>query len=178
MAYEKQLWNDRQVEKPLTFTMTNNDDGTVTLTPAPGKITNEGDPMSAERLNHMEDGIAQINDLQGVIKTTDFAVITTQIITPEANSGQLTGISTVSYPEEFTKNNCIVVGLMSNVPSKSTDWQTTRYSRASTYFYGSGDLFATLEDDDIQIGRSKSDDMEPTTTADVRMVLMKLPSNE
>lgn len=67
MAYEKQLWNDRQVEKPLTFTMTNNDDGTVTLTPAPGKVTNEGDPMSAERLNHMEDGIAQVNDIPEII---------------------------------------------------------------------------------------------------------------
>lgn len=89
MAYEKQLWNDRQVEKPLTFTMTNNDDGTVTLTPAPGKITNEGDPMSAERLNHMEDGIAQVNDIP-------------EALTVQHYSETLSGVSGATVTVDFT----------------------------------------------------------------------------
>lgn len=79
MAYEKQLWNDRQVEKPLTFTMTNNDDGTVTLTPAPGKVTNEGDPMSAERMNHMEDGIAQVNNIPEALTVQHYSVTLSDI---------------------------------------------------------------------------------------------------
>lgn len=57
MAYEKQTWEDRQVENPLTFTQTNNLDGSITLTPYPGAVQSEGSKMSAERLNHMEEGI-------------------------------------------------------------------------------------------------------------------------
>lgn len=57
MAYIKQIWEDRVVEKPMTYTMTTNEDGTVTLTPVPGTITKEGSKVNAERLNHMEEGI-------------------------------------------------------------------------------------------------------------------------
>lgn len=57
MAYIKQIWEDRIVEKPMTYTMTTNEDGTVTLTPVPGTITKEGSKVNAERLNHMEEGI-------------------------------------------------------------------------------------------------------------------------
>ena len=57
MAYTKQIWEDRIVEKPMTYTMTTNEDGTVTLTPVPGTITKEGSKVNAERLNHMEEGI-------------------------------------------------------------------------------------------------------------------------
>ena len=178
MAYEKQLWNDRQVEKPLTFTMTNNDDGTVTLTPAPGKITNEGDPMSAERLNHMEDGIAQINDLQGVVKSNDFALITAQVITPQADDSTLTGNTTVIYPDGFTKNNCIVVGLMGNNPAKDTDWTTVVEPTSLGYITGSGGLMASLMDNGILLQRTKSDTIEPSSTSNIKVVLMKLVSND
>lgn len=60
MAYEKQVWEDRNVEKPLTFSMTNNSDGTVTLTPYPGVVENEGTKFTASRMNHIEEGIAGI----------------------------------------------------------------------------------------------------------------------
>lgn len=63
MAYEKQTWEDRQVENPLTFTQQNNLDGSVTLTPYPGAIQSEGSKMSAERFNHMEEGIYTANKL-------------------------------------------------------------------------------------------------------------------
>lgn len=63
MAYEKQTWEDRQVENPLTFTQKTNLDGSVTLTPYPGAIQNEGSKMSAERFNHMEEGIYTANKL-------------------------------------------------------------------------------------------------------------------
>ena len=57
MSYEKQTWEDRQVERPLTFTQQINSDGSVTLTPYPGSVLSEGSKMSADRFNHMEDGI-------------------------------------------------------------------------------------------------------------------------
>lgn len=42
MAYLKQTWEDRQVEFPMTFTVTENDNGTITLTPYPGAVEKEG----------------------------------------------------------------------------------------------------------------------------------------
>ncbi len=61
MAYTKQTWVDRKVEKPLTFLTTTNADGTITLVPYPGVIEQEGTKLSAERLNHIENGIADID---------------------------------------------------------------------------------------------------------------------
>lgn len=58
MAYTKQTWVDRKVEKPLTFLMTTNADGSITLTPYPGVVEQEGSQLSASRFNHIEDGIA------------------------------------------------------------------------------------------------------------------------
>lgn len=55
--YVKQMWEDRQVEFPMTFTMVENDNGTVTLTPYPGVVSNEGTKFTAARMNNIEDGI-------------------------------------------------------------------------------------------------------------------------
>ena len=65
MAYTKQTWTDRKVEKPLTFLMTTNADGTITLVPYPGVVEQEGTKLSAERFNHMENGIANSVDKNG-----------------------------------------------------------------------------------------------------------------
>jgi len=51
------LWKDRVVEKPRTFTIQNNPDGTVTLIPAPGVIAEAGTPVNAANLNGLEDDL-------------------------------------------------------------------------------------------------------------------------
>lgn len=56
--YEKQIWEDRQVEYPMTFTVTENLNGTVTLTPYPGAVSNEGTKFTAARMNNIENGIS------------------------------------------------------------------------------------------------------------------------
>ena len=61
MAYTKTEWKDRTVENARTFTMTENDDGTVTLEEAPGEVYEAGTPLNAENMNHIEDGIEQLN---------------------------------------------------------------------------------------------------------------------
>jgi hypothetical protein len=58
MAYITQTWTDRNVERPLTFTQTTNADGSITLTPSEGNIIDVGSPLTADRMNHMESGIA------------------------------------------------------------------------------------------------------------------------
>lgn len=44
-------WVDRKVERPNTFVIQNNSDGTVTLIPAPGTIQQAGTPLNAKNLN-------------------------------------------------------------------------------------------------------------------------------
>lgn len=48
------IWQDRIVEKPRTFIQTSNADGSITLTPSPGTVTQIGTPVSAANLNGIE----------------------------------------------------------------------------------------------------------------------------
>lgn len=57
MAYSKTIWKNRVVEKPRTFTVTNNPDGTITLTPSEGTIVEAGTPITSENMNKIEQGI-------------------------------------------------------------------------------------------------------------------------
>lgn len=61
-SYVKTTWSDRIVEKPLTYTQQANGDGTTTLIPAEGTITQSGTPITATALNNMEQGIANAFD--------------------------------------------------------------------------------------------------------------------
>jgi hypothetical protein len=54
MAYTKTNWSDRVVQNPLTYTLQNNPDGTVTLIPAEGTIVQTGTPLTANALNNLE----------------------------------------------------------------------------------------------------------------------------
>lgn len=55
--YDKTNWQDRVVERPRTYTETTNPDGSITLTPAPGTIVQEGTPVNAGAMNHLEAGV-------------------------------------------------------------------------------------------------------------------------
>lgn len=56
--YNIKTWIDHVVQRPKTYTVTDNADGTKTLTDAPGSIVQQGTPMSATNFNAMEGGIA------------------------------------------------------------------------------------------------------------------------
>lgn len=63
MAYNKTVWKDRVVERPLTFTSVTNADGTITLTPAEGTIVDAGTPITATNLNNIEDAVDRLDDI-------------------------------------------------------------------------------------------------------------------
>ena len=63
MTYIKTEWIDRVVEKPNTFTVVENSDGTITLTPAPGQVIERGTPINAENLNKIENALFDIDGL-------------------------------------------------------------------------------------------------------------------
>ncbi|MCY9736992.1 phage tail protein [Paenibacillus alvei] len=57
MPYAPTEWKNREVERPRTFRMQNNPDGTVTLLPAEGNIIEPGTPIIAANMNKIEQGI-------------------------------------------------------------------------------------------------------------------------
>lgn len=65
MAYIPTEWEDRIVERPLTFTMITNEDGSVTLIPAEGDIISEGTAFTASRLNNIEVGVGNAFEKAG-----------------------------------------------------------------------------------------------------------------
>lgn len=57
MAYIKNTWVDQDVERPKTYEVTNNQDGSITLTDSFGLVQELGTPVNAVNMNHIEDGI-------------------------------------------------------------------------------------------------------------------------
>lgn len=57
MAYIKNTWVDQDVERPKTYEVTNNQDGSITLTDSFGLVTELGTPVNEVNMNHIEDGI-------------------------------------------------------------------------------------------------------------------------
>ena len=62
MAYTKNTWVDQDVERPKTYEVTNNQDGSITLTDSFGLVTELGTPVNADNMNHIENGIADCYD--------------------------------------------------------------------------------------------------------------------
>ena len=66
--YDKYTWEDRIVARPRTYDHETNADDSVTHTPNPGEVIQTGTPIGAEKLNHMEQGIADcagaVNELE------------------------------------------------------------------------------------------------------------------
>lgn len=56
----RRIWQDRVVERPRTFNIQNNPDGSVTLVPAPGQIIQEGTPVNAANLNGLEEDLQEL----------------------------------------------------------------------------------------------------------------------
>ena len=57
MAYQKTRWRDHIVARPRTFIEVKNDDGSVTHNPSIGEVLQQGTPINAINLNHIETGL-------------------------------------------------------------------------------------------------------------------------
>lgn len=60
--YEPTVWKDHIVEKPRTYTMVENEDGTVTQFPSEGEVMQQGTPMNAANLNKLESGLKKATE--------------------------------------------------------------------------------------------------------------------
>lgn len=80
MAYEKTIWTNRVVEKPRTFIIKNNTDGTVTLVPAEGQVFEAGTPIIAKNMNKIEDAIESLDNTRVIVSSSE---------PPDLKEGQL-----------------------------------------------------------------------------------------
>jgi len=101
MAYTPTQWKDRVVEKPRTYRMQDNGDGTITLIPEPGTIYEPGTPVNATNLNKIENG------LQAAAATADGAA-----------SAISTHASRTDNPHNVTKQQ-VGLGSVDNYPTAS-----------------------------------------------------------
>ncbi|MGI6224811.1 MAG: hypothetical protein ACOYJ1_01010 [Peptococcales bacterium] len=62
MAYTKTDWKDHSVQYPKRYTEVDNGDGTITLEKAEGDVYQEGTPLNAANMNHIEQGIYDAQD--------------------------------------------------------------------------------------------------------------------
>ena len=101
-CYTPTEWKDRVVEKPRTFNMQNNPDGTVTLTPAPGTVVQEGTPVNAANLNKIEQGfVSHLADYVPFKDRTNMNILNLAIETEMLKGAVLTGITANIYIETF-----------------------------------------------------------------------------
>lgn len=76
MTYTPTNWIDRSVQYPSKFSMVTNPDGTITLTPAPGTITNAGTPITATALNNLETQYSQaVTDIETWVTNQGYSTI-------------------------------------------------------------------------------------------------------
>lgn len=96
MAYNPTTWENREVERPRTFRMVENQDGTVTLIPEEGEIYNEGTKVNAATMNNMEQGIVEAlteasNSVKSVNDKKGFVTLTAGDIAETATRKYMTG---------------------------------------------------------------------------------------
>lgn len=105
----------------------------------------------------------------------DFVLLTGTIKTPPANNEEVMGSTTIVYPSGYTRDNCVVISVMASplYDVQKGNWFTTSLNNAIGYMQGNGTLTAALKPEGIVVSVMKSSAVEPTTTRNIRVVLMK-----
>lgn len=107
------------------------------------------------------------------VKETNFKVLEGTITTPTANSGSITAQKDIAYPTGFNYSNCVPISYMANA-NGNFGWATYTPADSIGYLLGSGGLRVLLKSNTITVVKDKSDDTEPSTTVNYRIVLMKI----
>ena len=85
MSYTKNTWVDQDVERPRTYEVTNNKDGSITLTDSFGLVQELGTPVNAVNMNHIEDGIEDLDLLKANIDLSNLSNAGQGILDNKAN---------------------------------------------------------------------------------------------
>ncbi len=171
--YEKINFKDRIVEKPNTYTVQTNDDGTVTLVPAFGNVLQEGTIINSKNMDHIEEGIKRLSNK--VYIKDNFAVLEGTITMPEKNDSNLLGNVTFNYPTGFTKDNSALISLMGSRIRDTASSYSTYYpaDTSMAQVLGVGNMYCKLQESGITVTISKVDLNQNSYSSKIRIVLLK-----
>lgn len=100
MAYTKTVWEDRLVENPTQFTITENGDGTAEIVANPGQVFTQGTPISAANLNKIEEQLETLDEsaatLGGSIQTINNGLGNRNSLTTTAKTTHVAAINEVN----------------------------------------------------------------------------------
>lgn len=114
MAYTPTEWTNREVEKPRTYVMTENVDGTVTLTPSEGQVFSQGTPLDATNLNKIEEQLV-LHDTQKLDKTGGTLTGTLTGTTINATALQVSGVNVDTKYQ--SKGDYVTNSALANIPT-------------------------------------------------------------
>ena len=118
-------------------------------------------------------------DAKQYLLKDDVVVINGKIKMPAANSGTLNGTTNVDYPEGYTNQNTLILGIMAHNTTHTDWWSTTSdHDLPSSNNLGSGNLLATLKPENISVSSTKVDDVAPGNDVTFKIILAKIPNYE
>lgn len=139
MAYEKTAWKDEVRSRPGVYTITDNGDGTYTITPT-GSVEQPGTPLSAANLNKMENELEAL-DSGKVDKVSGKQLSTEDYTTTEKN--KLAGLS--NY-DDTTAFNTMVRADAAGEDGKSQLYKVVNGMRENIDPVSSGGSAQDIED--------------------------------
>lgn len=131
MAYKIIIWKDHAVAPGNTYNVVENEDGTITLTPA-GKVVQQGTNMSAVNFNNIETGVFAAN--VAAAEALQFV----RLLKDKAES--LEGITleaTLTNTQKYPFNNSVKTLALGNENIRNTkDYTVTVEAEAEDGFTG------------------------------------------
>lgn len=111
-----------------------------------------------------------------VITTTqaNIAVVTGIIEMPEKSNSVLGGTTEINYPEGFTKDNSVIISLMSHNSVYKDYWSTPSINNSNSMILGNGNLRASLRSEFIKVYADKVNIEENRKDITFKIVLMKV----
>lgn len=114
MVYFKETWSDRTVERPLTYTLQSNGDGSTTLIPAEGSIISSGTPITATKLNHLETQYEEGQEYTDMMIRNNIWGWSADVVSETCrlifytNGNSVTAEATWTFSKAFTQNPMIL----------------------------------------------------------------------
>ena len=133
MAYEKTVWTDRLVERPRTFNLQQNADGSVTLNANEGEILEDGTPINAANMNKIENGIEEVASQMADLTYQELSSYASNIddnglyktVTWKRKDGTIYAISTLLGTAPYTQAKIDYYNDLGDAIIKSITWDLT-----------------------------------------------------
>lgn len=127
-------------------------------------------------LTQLKQELASVEDGSAYVLKDDSVIVRGKVELPAEGSGVLSGVVDIDYPLGFTKDNCIVTGLMSHGTVHQDYWSTQSSTNTSLGITLGNLCVVVLMPEKIKVLADKVADSQKSSTIDYRFILTKIPS--